>query len=84
MRFFGDFILQADARLGDLAILYNLNVGPEEADLQLAQFLSQRLSARPVLGDHIHWQGMIWTVAEMDGKRISKIGLRSVSALQSE
>ncbi|MBO6754430.1 MULTISPECIES: potassium/proton antiporter [Spongiibacter] len=84
MRFFGDFILQADARLGDLAMLYNLNVGPEEADLQLAQFLSQRLSARPVLGDHIHWQGMIWTVAEMDGKRISKIGLRSVSALQSE
>ncbi len=77
MRFFGDFILQADARLGDIALLYNLNIRDDKADLSLAQFFSHRLSSQPVLGDHIRWQGMIWTVAEMDGKHISKIGLRS-------
>ena len=79
MRFFGDFILQADARLADIAQLYNLKVSEKNAGLTLAQFLSRRLSSKPVLGDHIRWQNMIWTVAEMKGKRISKIGLRSDS-----
>ncbi len=80
MRFFGDFILQADARLGDIALLYNLNISDDKADLSLAQFLSRSLSSQPVLGDHIRWQGMTWTVAEMDGKHISKIGLRNDAA----
>lgn len=80
MRFFGDFILQADARLADIAQLYNLAISDEQRQLSLGEFLATQLSNRPVLGDHITWQNMTWTVAEMDGEQVRKIGLRSAGS----
>ncbi|MGL4251595.1 MAG: potassium/proton antiporter [Aeromonas sp.] len=74
-RFFGDFVLEARARLVDLAPLYGLDVS-EIADQTLGDFITNQLGDNLVVGDHITWQGLIWTVAEMDESEPGKIGVR--------
>ncbi|HEH9425408.1 TPA: potassium/proton antiporter [Aeromonas sobria] len=74
-RFFGDFLLEAAARLEDLAPLYGLDVS-EVADQTLGDFIASQLGDNLVVGDNIEWQGLIWTVAEMDESVPGKIGVR--------
>lgn len=59
----------------DLAPLYGLDVS-EVADQTLGDFIANQLGDNLVVGDHIEWQGLIWTVAEMDESVPSKIGVR--------
>jgi cell volume regulation protein A len=79
-RFFGDFILQSDARLSDISQVYGLNL-QEGVDEQqtLGQFVIQLIGGEPVVGDQVEWDGLTWTIAEMDGNAISKIGVRIVT-----
>jgi hypothetical protein len=49
----------------DLAPLYGLDVS-EVADQTLGHFIAHQLGDNLVVGDHVEWQGLIWTVAEMD------------------
>jgi len=76
-RFFGDFILQSDARLSDISQIYGLNL-QEGVDEQqtLGQFVLQMIGGEPVVGDHIEWDGLTWTIAEMEGNQVSKIGVK--------
>jgi cell volume regulation protein A len=79
-RFFGDFILQSDARLSDISQVYGLNLheGVDEQQT-LGQFVIQLIGGEPVVGDQVEWDGLTWTIAEMDGNAISKIGVRIVT-----
>ncbi|CAI1620094.1 potassium/proton antiporter [Serratia proteamaculans] len=79
-RFFGDFILQSDARLSDISQVYGLNL-QEGVDEQqtLGQFVLKLIGGEPVVGDQVEWDGLTWTIAEMDGNAISKIGVRIVT-----
>ncbi|ANJ91728.1 potassium/proton antiporter [Serratia plymuthica] len=79
-RFFGDFILQSDARLSDISQAYGLNL-QEGVDEQqtLGQFVLQLIGGAPVVGDQVEWDGLTWTIAEMDGNLISKIGVKIVT-----
>jgi len=74
-RFFGDFLLEATARLVDLAPLYGLDVS-EVADQTLGDFIAHQLGDNLVVGDHVAWQGLLWTVAEMEDGEPRKIGVR--------
>lgn len=78
-RFFGDFILQSDARLSDISQLYGLNLQDDVDEQQtLGQFVIQLIGGEPVIGD----RGMgrpDSTIAEMDGNQVSKIGVRIVT-----
>ncbi|MCL7461819.1 potassium/proton antiporter [Pseudomonas sp. NW5] len=76
LRFFGDFILEGDAQLGAIAALYGLSLDGLAADESLATLLAERIGGEPVVGDQVEWAGLIWTVAQMDGKRVRKVGLR--------
>jgi len=76
LRFFGDFILQGDAELQDLATLYTLDMDQVEGNMSLAQLMIKLIGHAPVVGDHAEWSGMLWTIAEMDGNQIRKVGLR--------
>ena len=79
-RFFGDFILQADAPLDAISQLYGLNLDASvDKSLSLGNFVIQLLGGEPVIGDHIEWDGLTWTIAEMDGKDVSKVGVRIVT-----
>ena len=79
-RFFGDFILEADAPLEAISQVYGLNLDETiDKSLTLGNFVIQLLGGEPVIGDHIEWDGLTWTIAEMDGKRVSKVGVRIVT-----
>jgi cell volume regulation protein A len=75
-RFFGDFVLEGDAQLDAVAALYGLHVEPEDVGQSLGHFISHLIDGETVVGDQIEWQGMVWTVAEMDGNKIRKVGVR--------
>ncbi|OXY82012.1 potassium/proton antiporter [Oceanimonas doudoroffii] len=74
--FFGDFILAADARMGDVALMYGVDVAEDELELTLGDFVLAHSSGHPVVGDHFVRYGMVWTVADVDGDRVLKVGLR--------
>jgi len=76
LRFFGDFVLEGDAQLGAIAALYGLSTDDLDRSLTLGRFINQQIGGGPVVGDQVEWQGLTWTVAEMDGNKIRKVGVR--------
>jgi len=79
LSFFGDFIIQGDAELQDLAMLYALDLKGYEAHKTLADLLSFMVGGKPVVGDQFEWSGMIWTIAETAGNQIRKIGVKPIA-----
>ncbi|MCX8955890.1 potassium/proton antiporter [Erwinia psidii] len=76
-RFFGDFILQADARLLAISEIYGIEL-EENINVQqtLGHHIAGMIGGAPVVGDQVEWKNMLWTVAEKEGNDIMKIGLR--------
>lgn len=74
--FYGDFVLHGDARLGDVAGLYGLNVPAGAEERTLADFMAGALRGKPVVGDRVPIGGMELVVREVAGNRIARVGLR--------
>ena len=74
--FFGDFILEGEATLGDVGKFYGFAVPEDMRQLSLAAFFSRQFGGHPVVGDQIEWEGHTWVVAAMDNDWILKVGLK--------
>ncbi|HSO78587.1 MAG TPA: potassium/proton antiporter [Chromatiaceae bacterium] len=74
--FFGEFVLNGEARLGDVAAAYGLAVRDPEQDLTLDAFLRHRLDTQVVVGDRLDLQHVQLVVRRTDGNRVLKVGLK--------
>lgn len=74
--FFGDFIIQGDAELRDLAMLYALDMTGYEEHKTLGELIALLVGGKPVVGDQSEWSGMLWTIAEVEGNRVRKVGVK--------
>ncbi|MDG3438229.1 potassium/proton antiporter [Vibrio parahaemolyticus] len=75
-RFFGDFFLDIEVKLADVAMMYGLNLGDELQDKTLSNIVEEQLGSTPVLGDQFEWQGLQWVIAEVVDHQVTKVGLR--------
>lgn len=74
--FFGTFTLEGDANMQDIADVYGLTLSQGEQHLTIAEFITRRVGGVPVVGDDVDWHGIHWVVNEVEGNRITKVGLR--------
>ncbi|MCE8026030.1 MULTISPECIES: potassium/proton antiporter [Halomonadaceae] len=74
--FFGPFVIDAEARMADIAKAYGLSVTPGEGDVSLGDFISKRVGGHPVVGDDVSWHGIHWVVSEVAGDKVLKVGVR--------
>ncbi|EJC1449282.1 TPA: potassium/proton antiporter [Vibrio parahaemolyticus] len=75
-RFFGDFFLDIEVKLADVAMMYGLNLGDELQDKTLSNIIEEQLGSTPVLGDQFEWQGLQWVIADVVDHQVTKVGLR--------
>ncbi|WP_321283331.1 potassium/proton antiporter [uncultured Vibrio sp.] len=75
-RFFGDFFLDIEVRLSDVAMMYGLDLGEESLDFTLRRLVEEHLGTAPVLGDQFEWQGLHWIIADVVDQQVTKVGLR--------
>src|SRR5690606_13431922 len=74
--YFGAFMLDASARVGDLTPIYGLHPDPSIASRSIGEFLTVKMGGKPVLGDQLEWQGFIWTIASMEDGKVRTIGMK--------
>ncbi|WP_462379906.1 potassium/proton antiporter [Pseudomonas sp. Marseille-QA0892] len=76
LRFFGDFVLESDAELSAIAALYGLTLEDADGAQQLGPFIQHKIGGQPIVGDQVEWNGLTWTVAQMEANEIRKIGVK--------
>jgi len=74
--FFGDFILDASARIADLAPVYGLHPDASLLDSTIGEYLNHRMGGKPVVGDQLEWQGFVWTIAVIEDGTVKRIGMK--------
>jgi cell volume regulation protein A len=74
--YFGDFVLNGDAVLGDLAAVYGIEVPAEHAGKTLDEYLNERAHGRVVVGDHAPLGNAELVVREVQDDRVTRVGLK--------
>ena len=72
---FGGFTFASEVLLGRIAVFYGLSIPEAEIETSLADFVRARLPRNPTLGDRIRFEDTELVVREMNGERITTIGL---------
>lgn len=75
-RFFGDFVLDGEARVADVEAVYNLGLNYREPDETLAAFLAHRFRGSPVVGDRLRSHGVELVVRAVEKGVITRVGLK--------
>jgi cell volume regulation protein A len=75
-RFFGEFALQPDAKLLDIAKSYGFSIDQQAEDLTLEQYLLKQFYGKPVVGDQVKLGSVKFVIREIDGEHIIAVGLK--------
>ena len=79
LRFFGEFVLSAEASVGDVAAAYGVQVGDVDPALTLAALLRERVGKRVVVGDRVTLDRIRLIVRETEGGTVTRVGLKLVA-----
>ncbi|HZP94517.1 MAG TPA: potassium/proton antiporter [Burkholderiales bacterium] len=75
-QYFGSFTLSGEARLGDIAEVYGVEVPQAIHALTVSEYLDRRFRGRAVVGDRLRLGAMELVVREVEGRRVTRIGVR--------
>lgn len=74
--FFGSFVIQPDAGVEELALLYGFELPKELHGLSAGQIFMREFHGKPVVGDSVQVGPVQFVVKELQGSRITAIGLK--------
>jgi potassium/hydrogen antiporter len=75
-QFYGDFILNGESIMADVAAQYGLPLPAEMSDLTLEAFITRKLPGVPVVGDRVRLGKLEFVVRAIVDGRIRQVGLR--------
>jgi cell volume regulation protein A len=73
---FGEFTLDADVRLGEVAEFYGLVIRPRDAPLTLAEHFARRFEHTIEVGDRVRLGAVTLVARELDDDGVRKVGLK--------
>lgn len=74
-QFYGEFVIDGEAFLADIALTYGLQIPANLAALKAADYLAMCTRNRPVIGDRVRLDRVELVVRAMEQGRITKLGL---------
>lgn len=77
--FFGDFVLNGDALLGDVEQVYGIELKEMPSELTLAKCFALRTKGHPVVGDIVTIGPVSLVAKAIEAGRVTKVGLKMES-----
>ncbi len=74
--FFGDFVLNGDALLGDVEQVYGIEFDELPPELSLAECFARRTKGHPVVGDKVVLGPVTLVARATEADRVTKVGLK--------
>lgn len=74
--FFGDFVLNGEARVADVEAVYGLGFEEPAPDETLAGYLLRKFRGAPVVGDRLRLGGVELVVREVEKGQVTRVGLK--------
>lgn len=74
--FFGDFVLNGDALLGDVEQVYGIEFDELPPELSLAECFARRTRGHPVVGDKVMLGPVTLVARATEADRVTKVGLK--------
>ena len=74
-RFFGTFMLDGAAPLGEVVEMYGGEVPQSISAMTLAQYIDRQFRRRPDMGDYVRFGKLNLVVREMRNGQVSKVGI---------
>ncbi|WP_111497118.1 MULTISPECIES: potassium/proton antiporter [Marinobacter] len=74
--FFGDFVLNGDALLGDVEQVYGIEFDELPPDLSLADCFARRTKGHPVVGDQVRLGPVTLVARATEADRVTQVGLK--------
>ncbi|MDX1597866.1 MAG: potassium/proton antiporter [Marinobacter sp.] len=78
--FFGDFVLNGDALLGDVEQVYGIEFDELPPELSLAECFARRTKGHPVVGDKVILGPVTLVARATQADRVTKVGLKMDSS----
>ena len=75
-RFFGEFVLNGDARLSDVEMVYGVSVDRYPLEFTLSECFAKAHHGHPVVGDRLDLGGIMLVVKAVDGDRVVQVGMK--------
>lgn len=74
--FFGEFVLNGDATIGDVEQFYGIDITGYEPEQSLSTCFARSQHGHPVVGDKLRLGPVTLVVKAVDGDQVTKVGLK--------